>query len=184
MPVIALTANAMKGEEQRCLAHGMDAYLSKPIELTRLKALLNEWLSTDLPVDSSGDSRPPEKEAAAASAGQAVFDAGALKKIVGGKLEYQQRLLGKFMVNGREHADKLDSACAARNLASVGQVAHSLKSAARVVGAMRLGQICEALELAARAESTDDVAALHAELLTTVELTFQTIQTHLHPQSA
>src|SRR5204863_1558026 len=43
-PVIAVTANAMKGEEERCLAAGMDAYLAKPVAIDRLCAILERWL--------------------------------------------------------------------------------------------------------------------------------------------
>src|SRR5262249_24513379 len=46
-PIIAVTANAMKGEEQRCLATGMDAYLAKPIAMDRLRATLDRWLPID-----------------------------------------------------------------------------------------------------------------------------------------
>jgi CheY-like chemotaxis protein len=43
-PVVAVTANAMKGEEERCLAVGMDGYLAKPVEMARLRAQLDRWL--------------------------------------------------------------------------------------------------------------------------------------------
>src|SRR5262249_11495285 len=43
-PVVAVTANAMRGEEERCLAAGMDAYLAKPVAIDRLRATLERWL--------------------------------------------------------------------------------------------------------------------------------------------
>src|SRR5260221_3287649 len=43
-PVVAVTANAMRGEEERCLAAGMDAYLAKPVAIDRLSAILERWL--------------------------------------------------------------------------------------------------------------------------------------------
>ena len=43
-PIVAVTANAMKGEEERCLASGMDAYLLKPVSIERLQATLERWL--------------------------------------------------------------------------------------------------------------------------------------------
>jgi signal transduction histidine kinase/ActR/RegA family two-component response regulator len=58
-PVIAVTANAMKGEEERCLAAGMDGYLAKPVEMSRLRAQLDRWLPT-LPGSMS---RQPRDEA-------------------------------------------------------------------------------------------------------------------------
>ena len=46
-PIIAVTANAMKGEEERCLAAGMDAYLVKPVNIDLLRATLVRWLAID-----------------------------------------------------------------------------------------------------------------------------------------
>src|SRR5262249_22702376 len=43
-PIVAVTANAMRGEEERCLAAGMDAYLAKPVAIERLRATLERWL--------------------------------------------------------------------------------------------------------------------------------------------
>ena len=43
-PIVAVTANATKGEEERCLAAGMDAYLVKPVSIERLRATLERWL--------------------------------------------------------------------------------------------------------------------------------------------
>ena len=43
-PVVAVTANAMRGEEERCFATGMDAYLAKPVAIDRLCAILERWL--------------------------------------------------------------------------------------------------------------------------------------------
>ena len=57
-PIIAVTANALKGEEQRCLAVGMDAYMTKPIGMNRLHATLERWLSVD---DKFARSAGPER---------------------------------------------------------------------------------------------------------------------------
>ena len=52
-PIVAVTANAMKGEEERCLASGMDAYLVKPVSIERLRATLERWLP--IQAESVGD---------------------------------------------------------------------------------------------------------------------------------
>ena len=53
-PIVAVTANAMKGEEERCLAAGMDAYLAKPVSIERLRATLERWL----PIPGENDVGP------------------------------------------------------------------------------------------------------------------------------
>src|SRR5206468_1751728 len=46
-PIVAVTANAMKGEDERCLAVGMDAYLAKPVNMDQLRTTLERWLQVD-----------------------------------------------------------------------------------------------------------------------------------------
>src|SRR5262249_39240881 len=59
-PIVAVTANAMKGEEERCLASGMDAYLVKPVSIERLRATLERWLPVQ--AESSVGDRPDQGE--------------------------------------------------------------------------------------------------------------------------
>jgi DNA-binding response OmpR family regulator len=70
-PIVAVTANAMKGEEERCLTSGMDACLVKPVSIERLRATLERWLSVQ--AESSVSDRPDQSEptAAAVAAGRA-----------------------------------------------------------------------------------------------------------------
>ena len=71
-PMIAVTANALKGEEQRCLAVGMDAYMTKPIGMDRLHATLQRWLSVD---DKFARSAAPEQLGRAQAIDRSVLGA-------------------------------------------------------------------------------------------------------------
>ena len=156
LPIIAVTANAMLGEAQRCLASGMDDYLSKPLRMTELGQMLTKWLSpkrlpTVAPLGQVANQVP--------SPAIAIWDAGALAQLVGNNPLMHSRLLDKFLIGGREQVASVQAAAAAQDLGTVTRVAHTLKSAARTVGAMALGELCQSLEAAGR---TGDVTGCEA----------------------
>ncbi len=123
-PIIAVTANAMQGESERCRERGMDDYLSKPLRLNELGSMLKKWLPETAPV--------------------AVWDEQALTRLIGDKPQMHRRLLEKFLVNARERIDAIEASYADAEAVSRG--AHALKSAASTVGAMQLAELCQAVE--------------------------------------
>ncbi|HUG04133.1 MAG TPA: ATP-binding protein, partial [Steroidobacteraceae bacterium] len=154
-PIVALTANALRGEADRCRAAGMDDYLSKPAPLRQLQAVLEKWLP------AAGDTRPEEhKMAAAAAVSSAPIEAGVLAGLIGDDEEAIGRILGVFGNGLPASADELRTACAARDAKRVLAAAHRLKSSARSTGALRLGDCCAELERAARADDTGRFAGL------------------------
>jgi PAS domain S-box-containing protein len=179
MPIIALTANAMKGEEERCLQQGMDAYLSKPIELERLKFALEQWLT------SSASSEQTITQAVIASQPVAevielpVFDPEVLAKLLGDKPAIHRRLLEKFLKDLPEQTGQLLQACEAGNTEVVQQTAHSLKSVSRSMGAMRLGELCEQLEHAGRAGNSEQCLNLSRQVDVTFDEADTMIRAHL-----
>ncbi|MDH4283789.1 MAG: ATP-binding protein, partial [Gallionellaceae bacterium] len=157
-PIIAVTANAMRGEKERCMAHGMDGYISKPLRLSELGAMLSRWLP--LPHTEAGnaiEAQPVENPAgpppAATIPGKVeltVWDETMLTKMVGDNPVMHHRLLEKFMTNSQKQADEIRSAIEGNDPLTAGNIAHALKSAARTVGAMKLGELCKEMELAGK----------------------------------
>ena len=146
-PIVALTANALRGEADRCRAAGMDDYLSKPAPLRQLQAVLEKWLP------AAGDTRPEEHKMAAAAAVSSVpIEAGVLAGLIGDDEEAIGRILGVFGNSLPAAAAELHAACASRDAKRVLAAAHRLKSSARSTGALRLGDCCAELERAARAD--------------------------------
>ncbi|MBL8472950.1 MAG: PAS domain S-box protein [Rhodocyclaceae bacterium] len=162
MPVIALTANAMKGEEANCLGLGMDAYLAKPIELVQLKSVLDQWHG------SAGTFAPNRSTTASPSRDPVhfheapTFDAAVLTKMVGNNPATHARLLKNFVAHAQACRAKLVAAHAAQDSERIGQITHALKAGARAVGALRLGDLCEQLERATRQK---DLAAISASVV-------------------
>jgi PAS domain S-box-containing protein len=162
MPIVALTANAMKGEEERCLDAGMDAYLSKPIELARLKSVLDRWLpSSDATRPAGAEETSPEP--AVSSTETPVFDPTMLASLVGNNPAIQRRLQAKFLANVEQQMRELQAAGEASDVRTIAQIAHALKSAARSVGALQLGELCELLEQAGRAGDLQTIHRLLAQ---------------------
>ncbi|MCP5124064.1 MAG: PAS domain S-box protein [Gammaproteobacteria bacterium] len=182
IPIIALTANVVKGEEECCLKQGMDAYLSKPIELARLKSVLDQWLpSTDLFVANVAEEAALPTQVVERPE-LPVFDSEVLTKMVGSNPAIHRRLLEKFLANARQRMGELLQASEARNTATVGQIAHTLKSAARSVGAMRLGDLCQQLEHAGKAGDGECCQALSKSLHATFDEVARILRSRLEDQ--
>ncbi len=172
IPIIALTANAMRGEADRCRAAGMDEYLSKPAPLSSLKAVLEKWLP------AAGDTHPRELVAAAAAARSDVpIEPGILAGLVGDDSLAMKRIMDVFRASLPVSVIELRAACSAGNVERARAMAHKLKSSTRSIGALRLGNICAEIEKASRSGDVvglkelvprldAEVAAVDAQLAT------------------
>lgn len=152
--IVALTANAASGEFKRCIDIGMDGYLSKPAHLEEIDQLLKTWLPPisaqaghDLPTDPATPSAPAAL--INPSADDDPVDINILRELVGNNPEVVNNLLVDFCRVAIEYNVEIQTAWKLRSLEDVGAVAHKLKSSARTVGALELGDRCEQVEFAA-----------------------------------
>ncbi|HEY0341216.1 MAG TPA: response regulator, partial [Steroidobacteraceae bacterium] len=136
IPIVALTANALADEALRCRQVGMDDYLSKPATLRELAATLQRWLPT---AGHSNTTTGPQP---------APLDKAILEVLVGGDARVVNDLLLQFEATAAPHARQLSAACADERTGDAAAIAHKLKSSARAVGALQLGELCAAIELA------------------------------------
>ena len=156
-PIIAFTANALKGEAEHCRAVGMDDYLSKPVQLAHLKAVLHKWL----PVLKSGTRAPAVIATPAAPAtAQRSMDVGVLEALVGNDPAVINEFLRDFRASSARIAADLRAASQAGEAVTAGATAHKLKSSARSVGALVLGDLCAEMEVAGKAGDIEAVKAL------------------------
>ena len=155
LPIIALTANALRGEQTHALEAGMDDYLTKPVELKRLKEVLERVLgrigapTTDLPAaDTPETTNPPT-----------VLDVRLLENLVGDDRAVVRSFLGEYREQARQDAEALRAALSEANLPRVGSIVHRLKSSSRAVGALVIGDLCADIEVAAKRHGLDEVNA-------------------------
>ena len=141
MPIIAFTANALKGEAERCMAIGMDDYLSKPVQLVQLKAMLKKWQPVvhSNPIDAAPTEAPD------------AVDIKVLAALIGDEPAVIREFLTDFSSSAAQIADALRIAFANRDTRETGALAHKLKSSARAVGALALGELCADMEQAGKA---------------------------------
>ena len=137
-PIIALTANALRGESERCLAVGMDGYLSKPAPLAALAAVLGKWLPAADPTTLQVLPSVP-------------LQVSVLEALIGTDPQLILDFLQAFGVSAGQLAVELAEAYGKQRSQDVAAIAHKLKSSSRSVGAARLAELCAAIEVAGTA---------------------------------
>ncbi|MDT8385838.1 MAG: PAS domain S-box protein [Gammaproteobacteria bacterium] len=146
LPIIALTANALRGEKNRAKSAGMDAYLTKPVPLRTLRTTLETWLP--LPESGTNPDTPAEKKPMAD--GVHLVDVSVLKQLVGDDRETVQEFLSEYLVLARRLTREIQTAFNAGDVRHVSAIAHKLKSSSRSVGALVLGDLCAGMENAGK----------------------------------
>jgi len=163
LPVIALTANAMQGDRERCQAAGMDAYLAKPYSGDELQAVLARWLpaerrrATQSPVSPSVERAGQDHRAPL----QPAIDREAFEKIrvlspAGGD-ELVCQVVQAYLKAAERELAKLEHGFRDVDGGMLAKAAHALKSSSFNVGAVRFAGCCKALEEATRSERWGDV---------------------------
>jgi len=149
IPIIALTANALKDEAEHCRVVGMDDYRSKPSPLAELKAVLDKWL----PNRSAASAPVPEAKAV-------PVNVEVLKALVGDDPDMVREFLQDFRGSAGRIAKELRAACVAGQMKEAAAAAHKLKSSSHAVGAHALGGLCAAMEGAGKAADAEALALL------------------------
>ncbi|MCE1226141.1 MAG: response regulator [Geobacteraceae bacterium] len=146
VPVIAMTANALAGDRERCLKSGMDDYLSKPVKQKELEQALNRWLSGPdnerfVPLEAlAGALQQNETDA------DQIFDELEMLERLGGNQGLLQEIICMACDDLPVRLTQLQQAVASGNRAALKQTAHTMKGVAANLSAYRLQQRADQLE--------------------------------------
>ncbi len=141
IPIIAMTAHAMEGDRERCIASGMDDYVSKPVSPTELFETIARWCGRGSPRSSE-----------AGPAGQALGGPGdpirieKLREEYGLDEEAEREVLREFLESTPQRIERLEGALRSGDGGAVEMEAHALKGSARMLGAESMGEAAAELE--------------------------------------
>ena len=167
--IIAMTANALKGDREKCLEAGMDDYISKPVDLEQLSAMLQKWSVSGMQLGEGEKTRFLESEGVPAPGETSLIeqmderlakpeqlspeqlsadliDRERLQQITGGDLSFELELLQTFLEDATIYLEEIKRGLQSRNLPAVARRAHQLKGGAATIALRHLPDLAKQLE--------------------------------------
>ncbi len=187
LPIIALTANAMQEDRQRCISAGMDDYLSKPFTKTQIAMLLQRWLadaSDSAPVvsDKATTREAVAPTIAAADAPLLTTAIEQLREIISvpdapllpatieqlremdGDGSFLNRIIDAYLQKSPSDIQQLNQGLAHSDAQALRKAAHSFKSSSYNLGAYKLAELCKTLEMMARENNLEQAVSLCSDI--------------------
>ncbi len=171
VPIIAMTAHALKGDREKCIAAGMDGYVSKPINLKELESVLKEWTNKRSQamegIKEDGQETPQ------------VFDSQALSDRLMGDPEIIAEVIKVFLEDTAAQLEGIRKAAAAGDAQSLNALAHTVKGSSGNVGGMAMSAAAKSLEIAAKEGRSTDFVPLASKLEEQFALLKRKLEEHL-----
>jgi two-component system sensor histidine kinase/response regulator len=161
IPIIAVTANAMRGDRDACLACGMDDFLPKPYKQNQLRSLLELWTRPAAPESATRPENSSDGDASTDAPAEPVLDGAVLddlfRQIGSDNPELIEELIRIYLENSPKLIQDMEAALAAGEAKNLMRAAHTLKSSSASMGALRLSSLSKAIEIAARNQALAEI---------------------------
>jgi CheY-like chemotaxis protein len=155
VPIVALTANALAGDEERCLAAGFNDYMAKPFKQQQLDQLLERWtVQGGRPAASAREPAPTPTAMPAPPVDGGALDLTVIERIRDmerrGASRLLERLIQTYLTTAAKHVADAEQALASGDASALRHAVHTLKSSSANLGATGLSQHFATLESHAR----------------------------------
>jgi signal transduction histidine kinase/DNA-binding response OmpR family regulator len=169
IPILAMTAHAMKGDREKCIEAGMDDYITKPIENELLRTMIEKWAHqvSETPApdehEDSDDIIPIESDTGDVK--RLPADLSRLKELSSGDYAIFEKLINLFLNDADSHSKILSEAVTTGNSEGIETAAHRIKGGAGQIGANALKELASTLEGMGRNRNLGDAQNMYDQFI-------------------